>query len=60
MLATNALTHIQATQLRCAACRYFVHDRCSHSTARLSGEESKDGDCPFFRYAQSQPVVPGY
>ena len=60
MLAINALTHVQAIQLRCAACRYFVHDHCSHSTARLSGEESKDGDCPHFRYGQAQPVDLSY
>ena len=45
MLATNALTQVHNIQLRCGACRYFTHDRCCNSTARLQREESKQSDC---------------
>lgn len=60
MLATNALTQTQAITVRCVACRYFVHDRCSHSTARLTSEETKTGDCPYFRFVHTMTVSQSY
>jgi hypothetical protein len=56
MLSTENV--IQMTTLRqlCGACRYFVHDRCSHSSARLDSQETKAGDCPHFRFSNHVPA----
>ena len=60
MLATNAMTEVQNIQLRCGACRYFTHDRCCNSTARLQGDDSKLGECPHFRFAHFHGVTANY
>ncbi|OAN51275.1 hypothetical protein A6A04_16630 [Paramagnetospirillum marisnigri] len=57
MLATRiALTEPRNVQLRCGACRYFLHDRCSHSSARLDEQETKTGECPYFRFSHGHQV----
>ncbi|RAU20686.1 hypothetical protein CU669_17245 [Paramagnetospirillum kuznetsovii] len=53
MLAVSAFTESRNSLLRCGACRYFTHERCCNSTARLDGEDQKTGECPYFRFAQS-------
>jgi hypothetical protein len=46
---------------RCGACRYFTHERCCHSTARLNGDDRHDGDCPSFRFIDhGWSTSPGY
>ncbi len=56
MLATVALTETRNIQLRCSACRYFTHDRCCNSAARLDGEDRKTGECPYFRFPHAMAV----
>ncbi|MBI3446199.1 MAG: hypothetical protein HY055_12775 [Magnetospirillum sp.] len=53
MLATSALSANRHVVLRCNVCRYFAQDRCCNATARLDGFDDRDGECPFFRFAQS-------
>lgn len=58
MLATSALTAQQHIAIRCHVCRYFAQDRCCNTTARLDGFDDRDGDCPFFRFAQTLGSAP--
>ncbi len=60
MRATKAFTQQQAIMLRCVACRYFVYERCSHSTARLDGDDSREDECRHFRFAQSHAIAVGF
>lgn len=58
MIATEALIETRDLPLHCGACRYFTHDRCCHAVARLERRDTKAGDCPHFRFAQSHSVRP--
>ncbi|EME70045.1 hypothetical protein H261_10199 [Paramagnetospirillum caucaseum] len=58
MLATTALAARPFVAIRCHACRYFTLERCCNASARLEGQDDRDGECPHFRFGLSSGPAP--
>jgi hypothetical protein len=58
MLATTALPDRPYIATRCSACRYFTLERCCNASARLEGQDDRDGECSHFRFGLSSGPEP--
>jgi len=58
MLATAAVQDRPFLAIRCNACRYFTMERCCNASARLEGQDDRNGECSHFRFGLSGGPAP--